>query len=318
MVTGFWYMQIKRQFINISWNAALKAVVLVVFVQMVFCSLCFARVGDDGGSNTKGIDPSVLELVRRIAANPELMNLTYLQYLIGLPENGRNQAALLKRNYNWYEEPSRVPVYHLDQIGPQPGVTTSSTFTINVPASNIRVKDVEQVFGTPHTRVYDHQAHPNQIYRYSPTTSLVFVEPRNSFRVTSIKILYNGPPLGEPSQEDLERAYNFRKSQAYLAGQNGDWQQAIPWLRADVAKNPQDADAHLKLAYAYRQHLMINESIQEYVQVLKLCGGRPDLQSAAVAGLTEMRVWPAPLPGSQPASGRTYVAGAGSAGQPGL
>ena len=62
--------------------------------------------------------------------------------------------------------------------------------------------------------------------------------------------------------------------------------------------------------------LMINESIQEYVQVLKLCSGRPDLQSAAVAGLTEMRVWPTPLPGSQPASGRTYIAG--SAGQPGL
>ena len=316
MVSGFWYMRSKRQFIKNSWNVAQKALVLLVFMQLAFCSLCFARVGDGGDSRAKGIDPSVLEMVHRLAANPELINLTYLQYLIGLPENGQNQAALLRRNYTWYEEPGRVAVYHLDQVGPQPGVTTSSTFTINVPASNIKVKDVEQVFGMAHTRVYDHQAHPNQIYRYSPTTSLVFVEPRNSFRVTSIKILYNGPPLGSPSQEDLEKAFNFRKSQAYLAGQNGDWQQAIPWLRADVAKNPQDADAHLKLAYAYRQHLMINESIQEYVQVLKLCSGRPDLQSAAVAGLTEMRVWPTPLPGSHPASGRTYIAG--SAGQPGL
>lgn len=261
-------------------------------------------------ARSKAIDPAVLQMVQKIAYNPELMNVSYLQYLIGFPENGRAQQGLIRKGYTWYEEPSRFAAYTLEQQGPSPGVVTRSMFSINVPNSEIRMKDVEEQFGPMHKTVYDQQSHPNQIYSISPTTSLIFVQPRNSFRVSSIKIAYAGPPLGPPSQEDMELAYNYRRTQAIGAGQNGDWHKAIPWLRADVAKEPNNPDAHIKLAFAYRQHMMLNESIKEYIEVLKLSGDRPELSSAAIAALTELRVWPLQPAGTQSSpGGGTYIAG---------
>ena len=254
----------------------------------------------------KGIDPTVLDLVQKLVSKPELMNINYLQYVIGFPENGRKQTGLLRKSYHWYQEPSRFLTYQLDQEGPQADVVTRSNMTINVQKSNIRLKDVEKVFGPVHKTVFDYHSDPNEIYTVSPTTHLVFIQPRNSFRVSTIRVIYQGPPLEAPSDEDMQIAYNFRRSQAILAGQNGDWHLAIPWLRADVSKAPQDPVARMKLANAYRQHLMINESINEYIQALKLSGGRPDLTSEISAALVEMRVWPA-MPKRD--RNRTYVAG---------
>lgn len=280
----------------------------------VLVAICFAILSFSGqsaqASSKKGIDPSHLDIIQRISQKPELMNVSYLQYLIGFPENGRSQRGHLKRAYFWYEEPSRFLTYRLDQEGPQLNVVNRSALTINVRDSNIRLKDVEKVFGQYHKTVFDWQSNPNEIFQVSPNTYISFVIPRNSHRVKNIKIVYQGPSLPPPTFEDMDTAYQFRKSQAILAGQNGAWHEAIPWLVADVAKKPQDPVSRIKLAFAYRQHMMINESIKEYIEVLKLSQGRPEIRSDAIAALVEMRVWPEPVPQTgQPANQRTYIAG---------
>lgn len=286
--------------LNLSFYRNLSKTLAFVFVFLVTAQSVQAK-------SKKGIDPSILHMVQKLSGNPELMNVNYLQYIIGYPENGRVQAGHLKRSYKWYEEPSRFLRFRMDQEGPNLNVVTKSAMTINVQNSNIKLKDVESVFGKIHKTVYDWQSNPTEIYQVSPDTYLAFVQPRNTFRIQSIKVVYQGAPLPEPSLENMQRAYEYRKSQALLAAQDGQWHLAIPWLRADVAKEPANPENHLKLAFAYRQHMMINEAIGEYVETLKLSQDNPEITSQAIAALTEMRVWPIDMPSNQQQN--SYIAG---------
>lgn len=253
------------------------------------------------------VKPQTLALIQKLASKPELMHIGYLQYLIGLPENWRAQRGLSKKTYFWYQEPRRHVAYQLDQAGPLSGSVTTSNFTINVPNSRITFKDVEKLFGTGHRETFDHRAYPTRVIAVSPTTHIAFVQPHDSFRVNRIVIGYQGPPLPAPSRDDLELAYNFRKAEARMACQNGRGETGIPFLQADLARQPDNARLHLHLAQAYKSHLMLNEAIESYNRAMRLSGGDPAVVAACQAGLVELKVLPA---GTVKNQGRkSYLAG---------
>ncbi|MBZ0186103.1 MAG: hypothetical protein K8F91_07575 [Candidatus Obscuribacterales bacterium] len=270
--------------------------------------VCVCCLADSAQARQKQppIEPNTLALINKLAQKPELMNLSYLQYVVGLPENGRSQVARSKKSYFWYQEPKRIVAYQLDQNGPQAGMVTSSAFTFNMPDSKVSFADVEKMFGTGHQEVFDHRAYPTRVIAVSPTTHISFTQPHDTFRVKHITVGYNGPPLPPPPLDEIELAYNFRKAEALMACQNGKGHVGIPFLQGDVMKQPGNARAHLQLAQAYRKSLMLNQAIASYREAMRLSGGDPEIVAACQAGLSEMKV----LPVNQPGSGqRTFLAG---------
>ncbi len=105
------------------------------------------------------LDPETTGLVNKLVLQPELMNIEYLQYVIGLPEKGHQQVPYNHKNYDWYQEPGRVVRYHLEQNGPHPEVTTDSVFTIHVQNSRLTMNDLPSIFGPISKQTFDHRYH---------------------------------------------------------------------------------------------------------------------------------------------------------------
>ncbi len=271
----------------------------------------------DARSRPPALHPDTVNLIHALSAQPELMNLSYLRYIIGAPENERQQMALKAKNYHWYQEPGRQLVYQLHQDGPQNGVVTRSVFTIQVPDSQLTTKEVERVFGQDHRRVFDHESHPTDVYSLGPNTYVSFTQPHNTFRVNKIAVGYEGPPLQPAPQQAVVGAYVLGKNKAIEAAmKSGHWGDAINWLRRDAALRPTDPYVHIQLAAAYRTGLMLNEAIGSYATAARLGAGDPEVERICRAAFTDLRVLPPQAPQSNDRRG--YLAGQSSAGAAGL
>ncbi len=271
--------------------------------QVANANAAFAR------SRPPALAPDAVNMIYALSAQPELMNLSYLRYMIGDPENERSQMALKAKTYYWYQEPKRIATYSLHQDGPQPGTVTRSIFTITVPDSQLTTKEMERLFGQEHKRVFDHNSHPTDVYSFGPHTYVAFAQPQDTFRVNKIHVGYEGPPLKPPPQEAVYAAYNFGKNKAVGAAmKNGDWREAIGWLRRDAALRPSDPFVHIQLGQAYRAGLMINEAISEYSQAARCGAGNPEVEKICRAALVDMKVLPAHAQHRQ-TDRRSYVAG---------
>lgn len=255
------------------------------------------------------LHPDTVNLIHALSAQPELMNLSYLRYIIGAPENERSQMALKAKNYHWYQEPRRQLVYQLHQDGPQNGVITRSVFTIQVPDSQLTTKEMERVFGQDHRRVFDHESHPTDVYSLSPNTYVAFTQPHNTFRVNKIAVGYEGPPLPPTPQQAVVGAYVLGKNKAIEAAmKSGHWAEAITWLRRDAALRPTDPYVHIQLGAAYKSGLMLNEAIGSYATAARLGVGDPEVERICRAAFTDLKVLP-----PQSNDRRGYLAGSQSA-----
>lgn len=242
-------------------------------------------------SRPPALAPDAVNMIYALSAQPELMNLSYLRYVIGAPENERSQLANKSKTYYWYQEPRRTLAYSLHQDGPQPGTVTRSIFTINVPNSQLSTKEMERIFGNEHKRVFDQQSHPTDVYSFGPNTYVAFAQPHDTFRVQQIHVGYEGPPLPPPPQEAVHAAYSFGRNKAVEAAmKSGNWREAITWLRRDASMRPADPYVHLQLGQAYRSGLMINEAIAEYSQAARYGAGIPEVEKACHAALVDMKV----------------------------
>lgn len=242
-----------------------------------------------------------VELINKLATQPELMNVQYLRWVIGSPENERSQFAMKSKNFFWYNPLGHRCMYELHQDGPALGVNTVCSFTLHLIKSQVTTKEMEKVFGGDHKRVFDRQAYPVDVYQTGPYTRIACTQPHNSFRVEKIQVLYDGPPLSPPSKQEILNAYNAGKEKALaLADANDDPRVAIPWLEREVRYHPQDANLHLQLAQAYRSNLMLPEAINEYGTAARLAGNDRNVVSACRTALIEMKVFPPP--GKEPAA----------------
>jgi hypothetical protein len=260
-------------------------------------------------SRPPALHPDAVNMIYALSAQPELMNLSYLRYVIGSPENERSQMALKAKTYYWYQEPKRTVTYSLHQDGPQPGTITRSIFTISVPDSQLTTKEMERIFGQEHKRVFDADSHPTDVYSFGPNTYVAFAQPRDSFRVNKVHVGYDGPPLPPPSQEAVHAAYSFGKTKAVEAAmKSGNWREAITWLRRDAAMRPADPYVHIQLGTAYRAGLMLNEAIAEYSQAARYGAGNPEVEKICRAAFVDMKVLP-PQERNRHQDRRSYVAG---------
>jgi len=267
----------------------------------------------DARSRPPALAPDTVNLIYALSAQPELMNLAYLRYIIGAPENERSQMALKAKNYLWYQEPKRQLVYRLHQDGPQNGVVTRSVFTIEVPDSQLTAKEVERVFGHQgqgHRTVFDHQSHPTDVYSLSSNTYVSFTQPQDTFRVNKIAVGYEGPPLPPPPHQAVVGAYVLGKNKAVEAAmKSGNWEQAITWLRRDAALRPADPYVHIQLGTAYKAGLMVNEAIGEYSKAAKLGAGNPEVEKICRAAFIDLKVLPPQTPSQNANQSRGYLAG---------
>lgn len=261
-------------------------------------------------SNGPPLHPDTVNLIHALSLQPELMNLSYLRYIIGAPENERSQYALKAKNYHWYEEPKRQLVYELHQDGPRTGAVTRSIFTIQVPDSRITTKEMEKVFGQDHKRVFDHQSYPTDVYSLGPNTYVSFTQPHDTFRVNKIAVGYEGPPLPPPPEQAVVGAYVLGKNKSIeKAMKTGHWGEAITWLRRDAALRPSDPYVQIQLGSAYKTGLMLNEAIAAYSNAARLGAGDPEVQKICRAAFEDMKV----LPPQQNQDPRGYLAGSSQA-----
>ncbi len=277
-------------------------------------SICVPLASDDDASpqaafarsRPPALPPDTVNLIYQLSQQPELMNLSYLRYVVGAPENERSQFAMKAKNYYWYQEPKRTLLYQLHQDGPQNGVVTKSIFTISVPDSQLTTKEMERIFGQQHQKVFDHQSYPSDVYSFGPNTYVAFTQPHDTFRVNKIQVGYQGPALSPPPQEAVYSAYNLGKNKAIeKAMKNGNWSEAITWLRRDASLRPGDPMVHIQLGTAYRAGLMLNEAIAEYAHAARLGAGDPEIDKICRAALVDMKV----LPAGNHHNNRSYLAG---------
>jgi len=300
----------------VSWRKAgfRKIVSLAIVLPVTFFGAAFTNDGSESGtqaanarSRPAALAPDTINLIYQLSAQPELLNLAYLRYMVGSPENERSQLAIKAKSYYWYEGPRRQLAYQLHQDGPQPGSVTRSVFTINLPNSQLTAKEMERLFGQQHQTVFDQQSYPTSVYSFGPNTFVSFTQPHDTFRVQKIQVGYDGPPLPPPSQESLMSAYNYGKNKALeTAMKTGNWQKALTWLRRDVALRPDDPYAHIQLGSAYRAGLMVNEAIAEYSTAARLGYNDPKVDHICRAALVDMKVLP---PQPRNSDRRNYLAG---------
>lgn len=263
----------------------------------------------DARSRPPALAPDTVNMIYALSAHPELMNLSYLRYVIGNPENERSQLAMKAKTYYWYQEPQRIVTYSLHQDGPRPGTVTRSIFTISVPDSQLSTKEMERLFGQEHKRVFDHNSHPTDVYSFGPNTYVAFAQPQDTFRVNKIHVGYEGPPLPPPPEQAVYAAYSLGKNKAVEAAmKSGNWREAITWLRRDAAMRPSDPFVHIQLGQAYRAGLMLNEAIAEYSTAARYGAGNPEVDKICRAALVDMKVLP-PHAQRHQSDPRSFVAG---------
>ena len=257
-------------------------------IALLICLVCALPAESKG----KGVDEETMKLINLLVERPELMNVQFLSQYVGMPENWSTQNALSSKNYYWYKEPTRFLQYHLAQTGPQPGMVTQSEFSIGLPKSQLTHKEMEKIFGEPDKRVFNQQSVPVDIYDVGPNTHLAFTQPYDMFRVTSITVRYDGPPLAPLTANDFAIANQFKQAQAQEAMKKGEWHKAIRWLESEVRARPNDPVARLQLAQGYRKQLMLNNAITQYRAALALAGGDQDIVKSCHSALVDMKVLP--------------------------
>lgn len=261
------------------------------------------------------VDPQLVTILTTLNAQPELMDPRYLQLIIGMPENWRSQEGLSHRNYYWYQEPGRQLLFHLEQDGASPALVTQSSFSATLPDSQLKTSELAGLakrFGSFSHRSFDSQAQPVDYYRTGPNTYMAFTQPRDTFRVSSIRVGYAGPGLQPPSHQAIASLEKVRAEIAMKAQNKGEWHKAIPWLESEARHDPTNPLTHMRLAEAYRNHLMLNQSIREYHTALRLSGGEPSVVKACRAALIDMKVLPhSDSTQYSPPSGGSYLAGMG-------
>ncbi len=196
-------------------------------------------------------DDSRKTLIFQLASNPTLMNVEYLKYLIGPPEDERRRTGP-ERHYFWYDQ-GRQMKYELDQSSSAPGQITQSIMVINLAGTGLTFDKLEKELqaasqdmpmygqGSPvqaqdyaaasqpmattggaynlqPKKFFDYNGRANELFSFAPNTYLSFDCPPNSFRLNEARIVYRGAPLPAPSQEQLQMAAMAYSEKAAAAG----------------------------------------------------------------------------------------------------
>ncbi|HEY9777404.1 MAG TPA: tetratricopeptide repeat protein [Planktothrix sp.] len=241
----------------------------------------------------KPSDEPTLELVEQIAHQPELMNFRYLQYVIGPPSNEGNQIGAIKHYY--WDDPNQQGLvkYELEQRESSPGQIFDSKFKALMPnLDKVDLPSLETKYGIGGSKKYfDQQANPNLQYSFAPDTKVTFKQPQDLFHVSEATVAYSGDSLPPLSAVSLSQAQQIRRTKALDSHKNEEWKKAIPALRNHVLENPDDAEARIALAEAYKNNSQLNEAIDQYRAALAHTQD-PQVAQQCIQGLQGLHVLP--------------------------
>lgn len=237
-------------------------------------------------------DDETQMIIFQMSHQPELMNIEYLKYLIGRPENEAQMQGSAYPTYYWYDR-NRELQYELKQtmIG---GRVIESTMTVNLHGAGLTFEKVESIYGHMARKFFDYSGHPAEMFTFAPDTFVTFSSPPNTFRMKEAKISYRGQPLPLPSSKDMAMAEASMLSKTMApANQNQAAQppeEAIHLLLARVKTRPMDPEGHLQLADAFRQQSRLHEAIGEYKIALAMSGANQPVRDKAMDALRGMHI----------------------------
>lgn len=237
-------------------------------------------------------DAEAQNLIYKLSHQPELMNIEYLKYYIGRPHNEQHASQSLNPQYIWYDRDEKVK-YELDLTQSLPGQVTHAQMTVHLDGMGLTFEQLGSIYGKPVKRFYDYRAQPAEVYSFVPTTYLAFSSPVNTFKCNEGKIVYSGPPLPQPGPEDMAQAEAAMVARGALMAKNNEHlvsRESIPVLEARAKTRPEDPEAHLHLAEAYKAHSDLVGAIGEYKVALALSGGNQDARDKALSALRQMHV----------------------------
>jgi hypothetical protein len=232
------------------------------------------------------------EMVNKLSHQPELLCIRYLHYFLGRPEDSPANRFNPTKHYLWYRPNRRGVKYELVQEEAQPGRVTESTLVFNTDDLDLDLQKVESKFGKAPKKYFDQASSPTEEYSFAPNTVISFTQKPNTFQVGRIAINYKGDPLPPPGLEDMARAQLQRKGLGMDHIAHGRYREGIGVLSEHLGECPEDVEAHLALAQAFKANCQINEAIAQYRYTLANSGNNPAVQSQCIKDLQEMKVLP--------------------------
>ncbi len=284
-----------------------NSAVMVLFVPMnikknlcriiVACSLSVGLVSAVGAKNSRPpvdqIDTAETEeMVNKLSHQPELICIRYLHYFLGRPEDSPANRFNPTKHYVWYRPNRRGLKYELVQEEAQPGRITESTLVFHTDDLDLDLQKVESKFGKSPRKYFDQTSAPTEEYSFAPNTVISFTQKPNTFQIGRIAINYKGDPLPPPSLEDLARAQLQRKGLGMDHLSHGRYRESIGVLSEHLGESPEDIEAHLALAQAFKANCQINEAIAQYRYTLANSGNNPTVRAQCVKDLQDMKVLP--------------------------
>jgi hypothetical protein len=232
------------------------------------------------------------EMVNKLAHQPELICIRYLHYFLGRPEDSPINRFNPTKHYVWYRPNRRGLKYELVQEEAQPGHITESTLVFHTDDLDLDLEKVESKFGKSQRKYFDQTSAPTEEYSFAPNTVMSFTQKPNTFQIGRIAINYKGDPLPPPSLEDIARAQLQPKGLGMDHIAHGRYREGIGVLSEHLGENPDDIEAHLALAQAFKSNCQINEAIAQYRYTLANSGNNPNVRNQCVKDLQDMKVLP--------------------------
>lgn len=238
----------------------------------------------------KIMDPTTGFLIWQVSHQPELMNVDYLKYYLGKPDNMMTPQTPGTKAYYWHDKIHR-PICELHQVE-KAGQVLQSQMIFNVYGNALALDDVQDVYGKGFKRYFDYDGHPTELYSFVPHTSLALSSPQNTFCVNKAIVTYAGGPLPTIHPDHMQLAHDAHAAKVQSHADAGNWHEALATARERVHEHPNDAEAHIALAQALKKTGNAHDAIGEYKYALALNKYNESVRQQAIDGLKGLHVLP--------------------------
>jgi hypothetical protein len=213
-------------------------------------------------SNPRGKSDHWLDFCAYLANNPHLIRRDYLSCFLG-KDNLQNWA-----NYgghtSWQIDPDLA--FEIDEAASH----RQAVFRMRMrPSYNLKRSDVLSVWGTPHSRHFNQQAEPQDLYHLQNGCTVAVTEPHNTFAVTELEIhtSLHGNAFSGPSFAEWEMAKQVRIARARMLFRQGRVDQGMVLLDSHIAQFPDDLGAKLAKAHIMFKMHEVSQSADLYKEI---------------------------------------------------